>query len=103
MTLQSDAVAWHTDRFPAASAIHVTLKLCEETGEVASAINAGCEWNTGGEPRGDVVGELADVVICCLIIAGRYYDSDISATVATKLAVLNNPASGHRSALQAPM
>jgi len=90
-------VSWHRARFPQAQLVHVALKLAEESGEVASAVNS---LEGGDYGDGDVMAELADVVICAMVIAGRWFpEADILAAVATKLDVLTNPASGHRSAL----
>jgi phosphoribosyl-ATP pyrophosphohydrolase len=69
---QDWAVEWHKSRFPLAEIVHVALKLCEEAGEVGSAVNAlvGVNSATG---KGDVVKECADVVIAVMVIMGRWF------------------------------
>lgn len=92
-SLQSQAVTWHKQRFPNAQVEHVGLKLAEEAGEVASAINAivGTGSATG---KGLVLDESADVLIALLVIVGRWrFDSMESLLEATekKLEVLLTP------------
>lgn len=92
-SLQSRAVTWHKQRFPEADISHVGLKLCEETGEVASAINAlvGTNSATG---KGNVLDESADVLISLLVILGRWrldsFESLVDATE-RKLEILLTP------------
>ena len=96
--LQGIAVRWHKKRFPEAGPEHVTMKATEELGELAGAVNGRLGKNSP-RARGDVGEEAADVVITVLILLGRYYpEIDLKDEVARKLEILNNPASGHRSA-----
>jgi hypothetical protein len=93
--LASMAVSWHRRRFPAAGAMHVALKAVAELGEVVDAI---LPTDLGG--KGDVGEESADVLICLLVMLGRFYPAvDLLAEVRAKLAILGNPDSGHPSAL----
>ena len=74
-SLQSRAVTWHKQRFPNAELAHVGLKLCEESGEVASAIN-GLVGTASATGKGDVLDESADVLISLMVILGRWrFDS----------------------------
>lgn len=100
--LQNRAITWHERRFPNADCAHVGLKLGEETGEVQSAIlsDLGSQSATGD---GDVLKEIGDVIINCMVIAGRYYKYDMAeilAAVIDKLNILTDPTSGHRSAVR---
>jgi hypothetical protein len=61
-SLQRRVTAWHEVRFPLAQVTNVALKLAEECGEVASAVNAAVGVNSA-TGKGDVPSELADVVI----------------------------------------
>jgi hypothetical protein len=100
VALQKCAVDWHERRFPGATIGHVGLKLGEEVGEVHSALLAefGFQSATGD---GDVVSELADVIINVMVIAGRWYPNEsVLERVDQKLRVLLDPNSGHRAALR---
>lgn len=93
--LASMAVAWHRQRFPAASAHHIALKAAAEMGELLDAV---LPADLGG--KGDVGEEAADVLICLFALVGRFYPAvDLLAEVRAKLAILANPDSGHPSAL----
>lgn len=83
--IQLRAQAWHEERFPHANASNVALKLCEEAGEVASAINGtfGALSATG---KGDVGDEVADVFIAGLVLLGRWFpDCNITTRIIMKL------------------
>ena len=98
VSLQQRVVAWHEARFPEAEAVHVALKMAEECGEVASALNAlvGKNSATG---KGLVPEEAADVVITALVLLGRWFPgADLFAEVERKLAVLTDPESTHPAA-----
>ena len=74
-SLQTLAVNWHKQKFPDAKLEHVGLKLCEESGEVASAIN-GLVGTASATGKGYVLDESADVLIALLVILGRWrFDS----------------------------
>lgn len=97
-TTRARIVEWHEARFPAAQMEHVALKVCEEAGEVAKAINgvAGADSATG---IGDVGGEAADVMIALSVLLGRWFpEIDLDVEVEQKLAVLTDPNSGHPAA-----
>lgn len=98
--LQSRVGLWHVERFPDAQVEHVALKAAEEVGELASAILGvvGKNSATGG---GDPLGEAADVAICLMVLLDRWIGGDLLAAVEWKLAVLNDPNSGHRSSVRA--
>lgn len=96
--LQDIAVQWHTKRFPEAGPEHVVMKATEELGELAGAVNGRVGKNSP-RARGDVGEEVADVVIVLMILLRRYYpEYRLMDEVARKLAILNDPESGHRSA-----
>ena len=95
-SLQNRIVKWHEIRFPDAQMEHVALKLCEEVGEVARAINgvAGQNSATGG---GNVEQEVADVFISALVLLGRWFpDVNIELEIYRKLVILETPGS-HRA------
>ena len=97
--LAAAVVRWHVERFPMAEAEHVTLKACEEVGEVAKAINgwAGMNSATGG---GDVGAESADVLITLMVLLGRWFPTvDLLAEVRAKYAILTDPTSGHPASI----
>lgn len=94
-TLAAVAVCWHKARFPNARMEHVALKLCEEAGEVARAVNgeAGMNSATSG---GDVGAEAADVAIVLLVLLGRWFpDRVLTDEVERKLLILLDPNGGH--------
>jgi NTP pyrophosphatase (non-canonical NTP hydrolase) len=96
------AAAWHRARFPLARPEDVALKLAEEMGEVAAAVladHASARMNSRG---GNVPAEIADVVITAMALLRRWYDVRLSIAVLAKLAILEDPASGHRSAALEP-
>ena len=96
--LQLRARAWHEERFPDAQMEHVALKLCEEAGEVARAVNgvAGRNSATGG---GDVGDEVADVFIAALVLLARWFpEADIATRISIKLHRLETPGE-HRASL----
>lgn len=98
-TLQDRVADWHERRFPFSVPAGIALKATEELGEVAQDVLA--DWFPDGvlDP-GDVPGEAADVVICLMALIGRFYTgSDLLDEVEKKLAKLNDPNSGHRSAV----
>lgn len=100
--LQQEIADWHEARFPEAQMEHVALKVCEEAGEVAKAINGvvGSNSATGG---GDVAGECADVLISMLALLGRWFpDVDLVHEAWQKVGILTNPDSGHRAAARRP-
>lgn len=101
-SLQERVTAWHVARFPAAQREHVALKGAEEMGEVASAINGDAGKNSATGRGGNAAEEAADVVICMLVLLGRWYpERDLLTEVERKLAILTDPNSGHRASLAA--
>jgi len=97
--LQKRLGDWHRRRFPDAEMVNVALKLCEEAGEVARAVNGTIGKNsaTGG---GSVPDEAADTVIAAMVLVERWCPGvDLLRRVERKLGVLNDPNSGHPSAL----
>lgn len=97
--LQEAVSAWHTNRFPEAEVYHVMIKAIEELGEVASALNGDLAKNDGRSRDGSVPNEVGDVVICLMVLLGRWYPGhDVLDEVTKKLAILTDPNSGHRSA-----
>ena len=100
ISLQQRVALWHQLRFPAADETLVALKAAEEVGELASAVLAkeGRNATTG---EGDVLGEAADVVIALMVLIGRWSGDELLDAVERKLAILTDPASGHRAALPA--
>lgn len=95
-------VDWHRARFPEAAMEHVCLKAMEELGEVAQAVNGVSGRNAPGR-RGDVAEECADVVVCLIVLLGRWFpEADLLGEVARKAAILVDPNSGHRSAALRP-
>jgi NTP pyrophosphatase (non-canonical NTP hydrolase) len=76
---------WHEARFPNAHMENVALKMAEEVGEVASAINAlvGRNSATG---KGEVGPEVADVIIAAVVLISRWFpEVDIEREVRMKL------------------
>jgi NTP pyrophosphatase (non-canonical NTP hydrolase) len=97
--LQKAVADWHTNRFPEAEPYHVMIKAMEELGEVASALNGDLAKNDGRSREGSVPNEVGDVIICLMVLLGRWYpEHDALLEVMDKLAILTNPNSGHRSA-----
>lgn len=96
--LQARVGAWHASRFPDVQMFHVALKAAEEVGEVAEAVN---DVLLGFAQReGRIAEEAADVVIVLMALLERWVPGgDLLAEVERKLAVLNDPTSGHRSAV----
>lgn len=82
--------------------VHVALKLAEEAGELASAVNG--YVSQGDYGKGDVVAEAVDVAIVLLSLVGRWFpDRDLIAETEARLALFLDPAGGHRSCVrQAP-
>ena len=95
--LQERAVRWHAARFPESERGHVMLKATAELGEVADAILFE-EGQTPGKASDGVTGEAADVVLCLLIIVGRWSDDDLRAAVDAKLTRLETPGA-HKASL----
>lgn len=94
--LQSQVGSWHRWRFPEAQREHVGLKLCEEAGEVARAINADVGHNSA-TGHGNVPEEAADVLISLLVLLDRWYpETDLLAEATKKLSILLDSTSGHR-------
>lgn len=97
--IQEAVANWHIDRFPEAEAHHVMIKAMEELGEVASALNGDLAKNDGRSRDGSVPNEVGDVMICLMVLLGRWYPGyDVIEEVGKKLAILTDPNSGHRSA-----
>lgn len=97
--LQRRAGAWHRARFPEAEQHHVALKAVEELGEVAEAANAIAGVNSATANGAlSVPAEAADVVIALMVLLDRWHTADLLTEVATKLLILEDPGSGHRSA-----
>jgi NTP pyrophosphatase (non-canonical NTP hydrolase) len=95
--LQAHVAMWHEDRFAEAGPVEMALKACAEMGEFAEAIGSRTDSSPG--PRGNVGEEAADVVICLFATIGRWWpEVDLMEEVRKKLAILTDPASGHRSA-----
>lgn len=98
--LQRRAVVWHMERFPDAEAYEVLMKTMEELGEVAGEMNADIGRNTAKERGDGVAKESADVVVCLLVLLGRYYPtSDLLAETDLKLAKLETPGAHRASTL----
>ena len=95
--LQRAVAAWHEKRSPTADAVLVGLKAAAELGELAEAIHSRAPDSP--EVRGEVGSEAADVAICLFTICERWFGVDLLEEVEKKLAVLNDPNSGHRSAI----
>lgn len=96
--LQRAVATWHEQRFPASDPVLVGLKAAAELGELAEAIHSRAPDSPG--VRGEVGAEAADVAICLFTICERWFGVDLLEEVEKKLAVLTDPNSGHRSALQ---
>ena len=89
MSIQDRAVTWHTNRFPDAAKDDVLLKAVSEIGEVSDAMIADNSPNPAHPERaGNVLAESADVVVCLLILCGRYGYGDLIAATEEKLSVL---------------
>lgn len=99
--LQWRVANWHRQRFPDAEMEHVALKASEEVGELSSAI-LGIIGKKSATGAGDPLGEAADVVICLMVLLDRWIGGELLDAVEDKLAILNDPESGHRSSLIAP-
>ncbi len=98
MSLQAAIAAYHVQRFPQAQVEHVALKLAEEAGEVASAVNGHVSGGDFG--KGDVVGEAVHAAFSLLALVGRWFPArDLLAEVETELARYLDPNGGHRSCL----
>lgn len=97
-TVQQQAGDWHRERFPDAQVEHVALKTAEEVGELASAI-IGVVGRNSASGDGDPQAEAADVAICLMVLLERWIGGDLLDAVERKLAILNDPDSGHRSAV----
>src|ERR1700730_2741880 len=98
MTLQDAIAAYHRLRFPDCTVEQITLKLAEEAGEGASAVNG--MVSDGDYGKGDPVGEAADSVFVHLALVGRFFpDRDLMAEVEARLARNMDPNGGHRSCL----
>ncbi len=98
--LQQRVAEWHARRFPEATMLHVTIKMAEEAGEVASAVLAADDDDGRSTGRGIAWEEAADVAVCLMALLGRWFpDRDLMAEVERKMAVLTDPLSGHRAAL----
>lgn len=69
---------WHERVFPHATEAHVSLKLASEAGEVCDAV-LGTEDDLNG--KGDVVGEVADLLLCAVTLIARYHPKVSMATV----------------------
>lgn len=99
MTLQEAIAAYHVQRFPDARMEHVALKLTEEAGETASAVNG--HISGGDYGKGDIVGEAADAVFVALALVGRWFpDRDLLAEVEARLVRNMDPNGGHRSCVR---
>lgn len=92
------AADWHLKRWPEAEIEHVVLKMTEEMGEVASAVN-GLVGKNSTSGAGDIMEETADVFITAFTFLGRWFpDESISEAIDKKLSRLEDPNSGHRAA-----
>lgn len=97
--IQQKVVDWHEQRFSDPKPWFMTMKIQEELGELASAVNAlyGTKSATGS---GDVAGEAADVLITLLALLGvAFPEIDLESEVDAKLAILNDKNSTHRASL----
>lgn len=100
MSLQADIGYWHRRRFPDATIEQVGLKLAEEAGEVAEAINAVIGGNSSRTAKkSDIIEEAADVVIVAMVLLERFAQADLLDAVSVKFAVLTDPNGGHPAAL----
>lgn len=78
---------------------YMALKICEEAGEVASAV-IGMNGKATATGSGNVLDECVDVLITTLVLMGEIYPGiDVETEIQSKLAILNNPASGHRASV----
>lgn len=78
--------------------VNVALKMSEEVGEVARAVNGliGVNSATGG---GDVVDECADVLIVVYALIGRWFSpEDLWDALDVKLEMLETPGAHKASA-----
>lgn len=97
--IEKRATDWHRVRFPEAQMEHVALKVCEEAGEVAKAINgvSGMNSATGG---GEVGAEAADVIVSLVVLLGRWFPYvSLAAEIDKKLTMLETPGA-HRASLE---
>lgn len=81
-------VDWHRRRFPSRTnerPLLVALKMCEEAGELCSAVLA--SWTDGDDGKGIIEAEAADVLACLLVLADDY-GFDLFQAAEQKLAVL---------------
>jgi len=100
--LQKRCGEWHAKRFPTAKAWQVGLKLGEEFGELAEALNHDLDPDYIGDKKTSVIDECADVTIVMMVLLERYCSgTDLLKAVERKLAKLNDPKSGHRAAVNA--
>ena len=100
--LQERAANWHRQRFPDADQYHVALKSMEELGEVAEALNSEAGRKSATATAGDVVAEAADVIICMLVLVGRWRVADLLDAVDRKLVTLETAGAHRASLLEVP-
>jgi hypothetical protein len=93
-------VAYHVQRFPTAGPVNVALKIAEEAGELASAVNG---YVSGGDfGKGDVVYEAVDTLLAIRALLGRWFpDVDPDAEVEARIALFQDPNGGHWSCIGA--
>ena len=74
--MQAEVSTWHRREFPEVSLSDITLKLCEEAGEVArcvGSISAGARVDRGEVDWPAILeDEAADVLVALLALADRY-------------------------------
>jgi NTP pyrophosphatase (non-canonical NTP hydrolase) len=98
--LQEAAAEWHRRRYPDADMKGQITKTVEELGELARAVNA-LEHPELTVPGSAIQAEAADVLLCMYVLIGRWFPGfDLTDEARKKLAILNDPNSGHRSALR---
>lgn len=79
--------------------VHVALKLAEEAGELASAVNG--YVSEGDYGKGDVMAEAVDVALVLFALVGRWFPGrDLLTETKARLAVFLDPAGGHRSCVR---
>jgi NTP pyrophosphatase (non-canonical NTP hydrolase) len=99
--LQRAVGRWHRERFPDALMEHVALKTAEEAGEVAKAVNGVVAVNASTPATTEQIAqEAADVVITLMVLLDRWTDHDLLTHVSDKLAILQDPSSGHPASLR---